>query len=114
MVTTMVAYRERLLLAMKLANVDAHALAKALDITYTGAKKAMAGGRDGTSALSDMKGEPPLQLTPQERAMVLAYRSVQVPARVMNDIPRDDPPHTPSLVNPSRKRPPQARKEKKR
>jgi hypothetical protein len=97
----------------------------------------MAGGKDGTSALSaennakaaklcgvdadwlalgqgDMKGEPPLQLTPQERAMVLAYRSVQVPARVMNDIPRDDPPHTPSLVNPSRKRPPQARKEKKR
>jgi hypothetical protein len=95
--TTMVAYKDRLALAMQLAGASPHDLAKALGITYTGAMKALSGGKDGTSAMSAINNskaakllgvdpdwlatgdgstarEPVLALTPQERATILAIR----------------------------------------
>lgn len=48
----MVDYKDRLAQAMRAADVDAHALAKAIKFTYTGVMKALKGGDKGTSAMT--------------------------------------------------------------
>ncbi len=52
MMETMVAYKDRLVTAMSLSGIDAHDLADALEITYTGAMKAIKGGKSGTSEMT--------------------------------------------------------------
>jgi transcriptional regulator with XRE-family HTH domain len=102
-------YKDRLAQAMKLAGVSEHQLAKALDITYTGVKKALKGGHDGTSAMSAANnskaakflgvdpdwlatgegdssgGIPPLSLTLDETDLIIALRERRRPAATATD-----------------------------